>query len=64
MIISGELLEGLVFLSMRLLVKEFRISVIIIKWVYSDLEWDGFIEIVIGKGSFVFSKNMDFVKEE
>ena len=50
--------------SMRLLAKELRISVITTKRAYSDLERDGFIETVTGKGSFVSSKNMDFVKEE
>lgn len=64
MIISGELPEGSVLPSMRLLAKELRISVITTKRAYSDLERDGFIETVTGKGSFVSSKNMDFVKEE
>ncbi|MCC0683700.1 GntR family transcriptional regulator [Clostridioides sp. ZZV14-6345] len=64
MIISGELSEGSALPSMRLLAKELRISVITTKRAYSDLERDGFIETVTGKGSFVSSKNMDFVKEE
>ena len=64
MIISGELAEGSALPSMRLLAKELRISVITTKRAYSDLERDGFIETVTGKGSFVSSKNMDFVKEE
>ncbi|MFQ5404234.1 GntR family transcriptional regulator [Clostridioides difficile] len=64
MIISGELPEGSSLPSMRLLAKELRISVITTKRAYSDLERDGFIETVTGKGSFVSSKNMDFVKEE
>ncbi|HBG6294353.1 TPA: GntR family transcriptional regulator [Clostridioides difficile] len=64
MIISGELPKGSALPSMRLLAKELRISVITTKRAYSDLERDGFIETVTGKGSFVSSKNMDFVKEE
>ncbi|MCC0699734.1 GntR family transcriptional regulator [Clostridioides sp. ZZV15-6383] len=64
MIIGGELSEGSALPSMRLLAKELRISVITTKRAYSDLEQDGFIETVTGKGSFVSSKNMDFVKEE
>lgn len=64
MIISGELAEGTALPSMRLLAKELRISVITTKRAYSDLEHDGFIETVTGKGSFVSGKNMDFVKEE
>lgn len=49
---------------MRLLAKELRISVITTKRAYEDLERDGFIETVVGKGSFVAKKNTQFVREE
>lgn len=64
MIISGELPEGTMLPSMRLLAKELRISVITTKRAYADLERDGFIETVAGKGSFVAKKNMEFIREE
>ena len=41
-----------------------RISVITTKRAYEDLERDGFIETVAGKGSFVASKNAEFLREE
>lgn len=63
-ILSGELKEGESLPSMRLLALELRISVITTKRAYSDLERDGFIETVIGKGSYVASKNIDFLREE
>ncbi len=64
MIISGELQAGSILPSMRLLAKELRISVITTKRAYEDLERDGFIYTVVGKGSFIAEKNMDFVREE
>lgn len=64
MILSGALEEGEALPSMRLLAKELRISVITTKRAYEELERDGFIETVTGKGSFVAGKNIDFIKEE
>ncbi len=63
-IIIGELEAGSLLPSMRMLAKELRISVITTKRAYEDLERDGFIYTVIGKGSFVAEKNMEFVREE
>jgi GntR family transcriptional regulator len=64
MIISGELEAGAMLPSMRALAKELRISVITTKRAYEDLERDGFIHTIVGKGSFVAEKNMEFVREE
>ncbi len=64
MILSGALADGEMLPSMRLLAKELRISVITTKRAYEDLERDGFIETVPGKGCFVAGRNMDFVREE
>lgn len=63
-IMSGELVEGEMLPSMRLLAKELRISVITTKRAYEELENDGFIVSVVGKGSFVAAKNIDFMREE
>lgn len=64
MIISGEIEAGYQLPSMRMLAKELRISVITTKRAYEELERDGFIYTVIGKGSYVAEKNMEFVREE
>lgn len=64
MIITGTLKEGDNLPSMRLLAKELRISVITTKRAYEELERDGFIETVTGKGSFVAGKDTELVKEE
>ena len=63
-IITGALNAGDALPSMRLLAKELRISVITTKRAYEDLEREGFIETVAGKGSFVAQKNMEFIREE
>ena len=63
LIMTGELKAGDALPSMRLLAKELRISVITTKRAYEDLERDGYIESVIGKGSFVKGMNSEIVKE-
>ena len=62
-IMTGELLEGDALPSMRVLAKELKISIITTKRAYEDLERDGFIYSVTGKGSFVKGINSDIVKE-
>lgn len=62
-IMTGELREGDTLPSMRILAKELKISIITTKRAYEDLERDGFIESVTGKGSFVKGINSDIVKE-
>ena len=62
-IITGELREGDALPSMRILAKELKISIITTKRAYEDLERDGFIESVTGKGSFVKGINSDIIKE-
>ena len=64
LILSGALNAGDPLPSMRYLAKELRISVITTKRAYADLERDGFIVTVTGKGTFVADKNMDFLREE
>lgn len=64
LIIAGELKEGDALPSMRLLAKELRISVITTKRAYEELERQGFLYSITGKGSFVAGKNLEFVKEE
>ena len=62
-IISGELKEGDALPSMRLLAKELKISVITTKRAYEELERDGFIVSMTGKGSFVAGTDTELLKE-
>ena len=61
-ILTGQLEEGEALPSMRLLAKELRISVITTKRAYEELERDGFIVTMTGKGSFVAEKNTEAVR--
>ena len=63
-IISGELTEDEALPSIRSLAKDLRISVITTKRAYEELERDGFIYTVAGKGSFVAARNLELLREE
>ena len=63
-IVAGELAEGEALPSMRLLAKELRISLITTKRAYEELEREGFIVTMTGRGSFVAAKNLDLLREE
>ena len=60
---SGALAAGDALPSMRLLAKELRISVITTKRAYEELERDGFLENVPGKGCFVAPQNRELLRE-
>ncbi|MFA0816238.1 MAG: GntR family transcriptional regulator [Anaerofustis sp.] len=64
LIMSGSLQAHEMLPSIRFLAKELRISVITTKRAYEDLERDGFIETVAGKGSFVAERNLELIREE
>ena len=64
MILSGELAEGEQLPSIRALANSLRVSAITTKRAYADLEADGFIETVQGKGSFVAGGNAELIREE
>ncbi|WP_017414916.1 GntR family transcriptional regulator [Clostridium tunisiense] len=63
-IMKGELSECELLPSIRLLAKELQISVITTKRAYEELEREGFIETVPGKGSYVSSQNKELLKEK
>ncbi|AWI11017.1 GntR family transcriptional regulator [Caldifermentibacillus hisashii] len=62
-ILTGDLKEGQPLPSIRSLAKELEISVITTKRAYDELEKDGFIVTVAGKGSYVAPVNADILKE-
>lgn len=64
MILNGTLRAGDSLPSMRLLAKELHISLITTKRAYEDLEKEGFISSMVGKGSFVNATDVELVKEE
>lgn len=63
-IISNELKEDEALPSIRNLAKDLRISVITTKRAYEELEREGFIYTIAGKGCFVAHKNTELIREE
>lgn len=63
-IINGEAAEGELLPSIRQLAHDLKISVITTMRAYSDLEQEGFVTNVQGKGCYVLPKNQDFIKEQ
>lgn len=63
-IVSGTLAEGEMLPSIRGLAKDLRISVITTKRAYDELEREGFVDVVAGKGCFVAGTNKELIREE
>jgi GntR family transcriptional regulator len=63
-VISGELKEGALLPSIRSLAHDLQISVITTKRAYEELEGEGLIDTVGGKGTFVAVQNPAFLREK
>ena len=63
-IINNQVAPGDKLPSIRRLASQLRVSVITTKRAYDELELEGFIDSVQGRGSFVASKNTELLKEE
>ena len=63
-IVANELKAGELLPSIRSLAKDLRISVITTKNAYDELEKEGYVETIPGKGTYVANKNTELIKEE
>ena len=63
-ILSGQVTEGEALPSIRALAKDLRISVITTKRAYDELENEGFIYTLPGKGCFVAERSTELLREE
>lgn len=63
-IINSTLSQDEPLPSIRNLAKDLRISVITTKRAYDELEREGFIYTIAGKGCFVAQKNTELLREE
>ncbi len=63
-VLAGALKEGDALPSMRQLAKDLHISVITTKRAYEELEKEGFIYSIVGKGSFIAEQNEDVIREK
>lgn len=62
-ILNGNIKSGDPLPSIRSLAKELKVSIITTKRAYEELENEGFIETVVGKGTFVSGANSERLKE-
>ena len=63
-ILSGQVTEGEALPSIRALAKDLKISVITTKRAYDELESEGFIYTLPGKGCFVAERSTELLREE
>lgn len=63
-VLAGQLAEGQQLPSIRMLATQLRISAITTKRAYQELETQGFIHTVPGKGCFVAGDNLELLREE
>lgn len=63
-ILSGELSDGEQLPSIRGLAKDLKISVITTMRAYNDLELEGYVVTVQGKGCYVQPKNPELLREQ
>ena len=63
-ILAGQVTEGEALPSIRALAKDLRISVITTKRAYDELESEGFIYTLPGKGCFVAERSTELLREE
>lgn len=63
-VVSGKLKENDSLPSIRALAKELQVSVITTKRAYEELEKDGVITSIPGKGFYICKQNNDYLKEK
>ena len=63
-ILEGELDEDELLPSIRVLAQDIKISAMTIKKAYDELEKEGYLKSIQGKGTFVAPKNTEIAKEQ
>lgn len=63
-IFLDTLKEGESLPSVRALASDLKISFLTVKRAYDELEKEGFIKTIPGKGSFISPKNLELIREE
>ncbi|RAQ29920.1 GntR family transcriptional regulator [Hydrogeniiclostridium mannosilyticum] len=63
-ILSGELQAEETLPSLRTLAKDLKISVLTVTKAYTELEQEGFVKNVQGKGCFVLGSGSELMKEQ
>lgn len=63
-ILDEELKEDEILPSIRVLAQDIKISAMTIKKAYDELEKEGYLKSIQGKGTFVAPKNTELAKEQ
>ena len=63
-ILSGELHEEETLPSLRTLAKDLKISVLTVTRAYTELEQDGFVKNIQGRGCFVMGRGSELIQEQ
>lgn len=63
-ILSGELQEDESLPSLRTLAKELKISVLTVTRAYNELEEEGFVKNMQGRGCYVLSRGSELIREQ
>lgn len=63
-ILAGDLQEGESLPSLRTLAKDLKISVLTVTRAYTELEQEGFVKNVQGRGCFVLGRGSELIKEQ
>lgn len=63
-ILSGELQEDEALPSLRTLARELKISVLTITRAYNELEEEGFVKNLQGRGCFVMGRGSELIREQ
>lgn len=63
LILKGELKQGELLPSIRMMAKELKVSIITVKRAYEDLETQGFVTTTLGKGTYVSLANKERLRE-
>lgn len=61
---SGDVREGEALPSLRTLAKDLKISVLTVTRAYTELENEGFVKNVQGRGCFVLGRGSELMKEQ
>ncbi len=62
-VLKGEIEQGSALPSIRMMAKELKVSIITVKRAYEDLEQEGFVETVPGKGTYISLANKERLRE-
>lgn len=62
-ILKGEIEQGTLLPSIRMMAKELKVSIITVKRAYEDLETEGFVQTIPGKGTYVSLAHKERLKE-